>query len=275
MVTPDTSFPTAEKVENLENFRLPSRLSLATAADFVARAGPHATPLRKTFIRGERHDAPPLSLMLKGGGGTRLKLFLSILLMCRGYDIHDTDIAANKWAELLDLPNPRSKGARRISDALEWLELKKFVALERRRGAPHVITILKEDGSGDPYVRPGGNNEYYVGLPIKLWSNGWIAVLSPPAVASLLILMDQKWMSDSPNPVWLSQTLRAGLYGVSEDTLYRGMTELDRWTIITKDLRWHGGPLQVRRRRNMYTLNLGHLELAPETVARAVTTPFN
>jgi hypothetical protein len=52
-------------------------------------------------------------------------------------------VPARAWAETLDLDDPAGLGARRVSDALQWLARSQFVRLESRRGSPPAVTLLR------------------------------------------------------------------------------------------------------------------------------------
>ena len=118
------------------------------------------------------------------------------------------------WAALLDLPDPEGTGARRVADALRWLEAKRFVEIAAIPGQPHKVTLLDERGEGDQYEVPGAafnrlrqlekradptqprllgpgggdhliaqeRNRYVLKLPAAFWTRGYL--LSCPALRS-------------------------------------------------------------------------------------------
>ncbi len=64
--------------------------------------------------------------------------------------------------------------------------------------------LKDERGNGQPYTLPAHvhnakkeageeitRDEYWVQLPASFWIKGWIAVLSAPAVAMLLVMLDE------------------------------------------------------------------------------------
>src|SRR5690242_17375576 len=77
---------------------------------------------------------PPLARMIRGGRGgeVRLKLYLTMILVAvrPPYDIKN--VPARVWAEMLDLEDPEGLGARRVSDALQWLAQRHFINLTSR-----------------------------------------------------------------------------------------------------------------------------------------------
>lgn len=50
------------------------------------------------------------------------------------------NVPARAWAETLD---PAGLGARRVSDALQWLARSQFVRLESCHGSPPAVTLLR------------------------------------------------------------------------------------------------------------------------------------
>ena len=110
------------------------------------------------FVRSRSATVPPpLTVMIRGGRGgeVRLKLYccLTLLAVEAPYKI-SRPVSARTWAEMLALPNPDTNGARRVQDALKWLDANHMVKLERRPSYPPELRcwILRCDGSR--YVRP-------------------------------------------------------------------------------------------------------------------------
>ncbi|HVF74574.1 MAG TPA: hypothetical protein VM938_05955, partial [Acidimicrobiales bacterium] len=74
-----------------------------------------------------------MTTMLRGGrgGAVRLKLYLSFLWFAAAPP-HDVTYPARAWASLLGLEDPEARGARRIIDAITWLDAHDFVVVEGR-----------------------------------------------------------------------------------------------------------------------------------------------
>ncbi len=102
----------------------------------------------------------PLVAMLRGGHGgeVRLKLYLSITLLAAHppFDI-SRPIAGRSWATMLGLPDPEGNGARRIADALVWLDQHRYIALQRRPGMPpqkqSFASLIQPSDGSDPRQR--------------------------------------------------------------------------------------------------------------------------
>jgi hypothetical protein len=156
------------------------------------------------FIAGKDPAAdPPLARMLRGGRGgeVRVKLYLCLTLIAAAppYDLRL--IPARSWARMLALPDPEKAGARRISDALNWLEKAKLVSLTRQAGAPPVIKLLSPLGTGHKYTRP---TVRWVTVPLGLWRQQWITRLSGSGLALLLVLLELQGGKSSARPPTLA-----------------------------------------------------------------------
>jgi hypothetical protein len=124
---------------------------------------------------------------------------------------------------MIDLPATASP---MISKA--WARLEELKLIRRgRRGQLASITVLKEDGSGSGYTHPGGSrDDPYLRLPFDYWEDGWDTNLSLPGKAALLIALSQ--------PEWfgLPEERAQDWYGLSGDTLGRGLAELRRALVL-------------------------------------------
>jgi hypothetical protein len=224
-------------------------------------------PIRRTFVRGTPEGIAPLVSMMRGGRGgqVRLKLYTSMLWQARTAP-HQTDYPARHWARLLDLRDPMITGARRITDAISWLEHNMFLRVEKEPGKPSIIHLLSDDGSGASYSPPwkekGGRG--YIKLPADFWKQGWIAVLSGTACSMLLVLAEAQDFRNPEKAFWVTPREARERYGFSPDTWTKGITELKFHGIVDV------APKPVNyeefgwlRRRNLYTLNIERLSQLP------------
>lgn len=259
----------------------PSHRALQAARSASMRAGGSAA-IRLQFIARTLPDDPPplMAELLRGGrsGEVRLKLYLSLLWF--GRNIPDLRVAypAQSWAELLDLPNPATAGARRIQEGLRWLEKKNLVRLERRPGEATAIHLLDDTGSGEPYEpagqavnrlrgHPDQSRHIYVQLPSSFWTSGWICVLSGAAVAMYLAVLHEQGPADDSRQVWFSPAIARSRFDLSDDTRSKGLTELTRAGLISTSRRPVGlGPFDDNRYRNVYTIN-------PAALSQHATVP--
>jgi hypothetical protein len=133
-----------------------------------------------------------------------------------------------------------------------------------------VVTLLREDGSGSPYVLPGhkgGNGKAegrYLHVPHTFWTNGWHYVLSGSAIAVFLAIADRRRPDEDYS--WVSPRLRTSVYGMSEDTWRRGKKELSTHGLIAVR-RTKGAQrdvFDIPRTRDEYRLKLDRLNARPD-----------
>jgi len=92
------------------------------------------------------------------------------------------------WARAMSL-DPRVDSARAaISKNWAWIADRKLIS-RRRRGRLSQITLLHDDGSGDPYAHPAERREPYFKLPYAFWLEDWHRKLDLAATAVLLIAL--------------------------------------------------------------------------------------
>jgi len=258
--------------------RRPRPIALTAAANVAKRNHKRQLPLRRAFAeRPDNIDKPtPLARMLRGGrgGSVRLRLYLSFLWLGAAPP-HELTYPARAWAELLDLDDPSGAGARRIADAVRWLEKNKFIEVTNRSGAPNVVRLLDDAGREKPYETPGtafnrlrgkkpeaAQIHRYIQLPPELWTSGWMAVLSPAALAMLIVLRVQVGAKDpDTEEVWISPEYADKAFLLAEETRTRGVRELQRAGLVTIRRRQlvATDSFDFRRFRNVYQLHLGAL----------------
>ena len=259
----------------------PQPVVLEYAEDVARRVSDRKAPIRTGFIEQLDSGAvmdPPLARILRGGqgGAVRLKVLLSMLWFAGGWP-HDTSYPARGWAGLLGLPEFETNGARRVSAAIEWLEQEDFVGVRKRPGVPSRVRLLDERGTGEPYELPFAaldvkreanepltRDDYYVTLPHQFWTQGWISILKAPAVAMLLVMIQEAAYSRRTRGLWHSPAQAKKRFGLSQDTRTAGLRELVSYRIVDK----RTGPVSpgvfdMKRRRNIYDLHLEQLTVPP------------
>lgn len=264
--TPLTPARAAKKVHRLRPE--PSHEALRILRDLVKRSKRSTgVPFAQAFLRraSASDPPPPLTRLMRGGQGgeVRLKLFLSISLLAvqTPYDL--PAIAARSWAEALDLPDPERNGARRVSDAIDWLADNKLIVAEQRQGAASTVRLLSQDGLGNPYVRPTPANRY-VRLGLGLWYHGWILRLSGAGLTLLIILLDIQ--GGRAKPQWISPAQARRRYDLSPDTWTKGLKELQALELITISRQAQGDFFDHRRMRNAYWVDEHKLRAPDEAL---------
>jgi len=219
------------------------------------------TPVRKAFVRkDDRELVPPLAQIVatRGrGGAVALKLYLGLLRRSSAWP-YDTNLAARRWAALLDLADPNTLGARRITDAVKRLEDLKLVSVAPARGEASVITLLREDGSGRDYSLPSApaKDRRYFQVPDSLWE-GRLQRMTAPGLAMLLVLLAEP--ASSRDGMWWSVENFPQWYGLSASMRAKGTNELEAMGLLHVSKRKldtpKGGNGDERDRvRNIYRL---------------------
>ncbi|MBD0737464.1 hypothetical protein BGM09_29900 [Streptomyces sp. CBMA29] len=235
------------------------------------------------------NEPPPLARMLRGGGRggqVRLKLYLSYLWLQREDQARELSIRNSAWATVLDLPDPETAGARRISDAQAWLEENKYISITRT-GRLNLVTVLSETGNGEPWIAPGAAAKKekeegllglgavvhrYIQIPQAFWTRGHIAVLSGAGVAMFLALLAENGGLGG-QPLWFSPREADTRFALSEDTRSKGLRELKGAGLIqTKRRPVNETDFQAEalHMRNVHYLQLDRLNETAEIKRRRV-----
>jgi hypothetical protein len=255
-----------------------SKASLDRADEIEDWAGRRVSaPVRKWFVRSRAGEAPKLSVLYSGpsGGGrsgyVSIKVLLS-LLWKTSKPPFQTVMTAPALAELLDLPDPRGNGARRVRDALKALAAANLIRLVPRPGTSPLIQLMNETGNGEEYSLPSTsyvrsqrtkpNQEpvtdpnLYFQLPAELWTEGFLQALKGPGLVMLLILLSEQ---ANKNAVWFSGTEFIDRYRISPSTRTKGtkeLVDLGMLTLTSVPLpeTWGGSTFEQQRRRYEYRL---------------------
>jgi hypothetical protein len=136
-------------------------------------------------------------------------------------------------------PAAPASAASAVSKILTRLEQRTLITRQRHGRQRKIrVTLLREDGSGQPYTRPGKDNpDRFLRLPHSFWRDGWHERLDLPATAMLLVALHEKNNFELPAervPEW---------YGWSADTAERGLATLEHHGLITRTTRLKKTPL--------------------------------
>ena len=181
----------------------------------------------------------PLASMLRGGRGgqVRLKTYLfHALARCR-----TTARRVLSSSSLGDSARPTetaTKGARRVNEAIGWLEANDFVTVATRPGHPNTITLLSDIGDGKKYRVPGAVynkalskgaepadlvEHRYIQIPPSFWTSGWMCTLSGAATAMFLVLLTERVGRSDEQELWFSPEVANLRYSLSHDTRSAGL----------------------------------------------------
>ncbi|MBB5077506.1 hypothetical protein [Nonomuraea endophytica] len=227
-----------------------------------------AVPLRKTFVQKEPGQEPrhgPLHVFVKNKDLRGLRAYLMVVAASSGEndDGWTTSLDSLVWARLLDAHETATEQSARTAAwrALGRLEDRRLIRRARGRRVTDIqVTLLREDGSGDTYTRPGiADKDRYLQLPVAFWRRGWDAKLDLPAMAMLLTVAREKPWSTFPG------SMMQRWYGWSEDTAQRGLTALREHRLLERREHYELRPLSPTGSSLMYQYRLARwLRPAPK-----------
>lgn len=205
-------------------------------------------PLRRTFLQQNTETGDPIPGPFASLVSTRdlrgMRLYL-LLLTKASKEPWDSSMYAAVWARALGIDLPTSKTAT-SAVSKTWLRLERHKLITRsHRNRLVVVTLLREDGSGMAYTHPANDSSggTYLRIPTALWLAGpdatirWYQVLGLPELAVLLIarsLGDDFRLPYEDAPKW---------YGISADTVARGVDRLINKNLIKVDKTYKKAPL--------------------------------
>lgn len=151
-----------------------------------------------------------------------------------GGDIFYTYGAARDWAELIGLPDAAGGGARNIRNAKKDLQNRGF--LKPDTGAKR-ITLLREDGSGDPYTPPSGHgDDGFFRVPEAFWTEGLVHSLSGAGVAMFLVFLAAGG-NEPGKAMGFHETVVRQTFGLSKNIRSAGINELLDQNVILRGWR--------------------------------------
>jgi hypothetical protein len=221
-------------------------------ADLLARAVRSTVPLRKAFVQAPRGGGSrrgPLHAFVSNGDlrGLRGYLIVVAATSSANEDGWTTTLDSLVWARLLDAEETAATlaGARTAAwRTLGRLQDRQLIRRARssRSNRDIAVTLLREDGSGEPYTHPadGASDDpadWYLRLPVSFWKKGLDAELTMPGLAMLLTVAREKPWSAFPSermPEW---------YGWSADTTERGLRELVDLDLVERRETYRRTPL--------------------------------
>jgi len=196
-------------------------------------------PVRKAFCQQRARQGTPLAGPLASivNRGVRSELDQYLLLHARaagrpdGEEMNfDVGLSARVWARLLGLSEGES--GRRVVGR-NWAALERLQLIKTRRvGRQIMVTLLREDGSGEPYAPAKTQSDQYLKVPYAFWLEGHAGKLKLPGLALAVIarsLADWFPLPFTRGPAW---------YGIGASTVERGLRELRRADLLSATLTW-------------------------------------
>lgn len=207
-----------------------------TIEDLLKQSARGAVPIRRTFLQ-QRDEANvivpgPMASFVAAHDERGLDAYLFIHALASS-EPWNCDYPSGMWVRALGLTEtakPASaKGA--VSKIMRRLEERRLITRERT-GRTSSVTLLREDGSGEPYEHPHTAKERWLQLPYAYWLEDHFQTLSLPAKAMLLIAL-------SLNDGFYLPSERANeWYGISADSAERGLRELRRAGLLEAEQAW-------------------------------------
>ncbi len=185
-----------------------------------------------------RYGRGPFGLPGAGAGRTRQKggvlspkAKLGVLRAIRLSEPMCTHLR-QAWAAALGLPDTPSSRVS-LSDSWSWLEHHRLLR-SSRDGRLRRIWLLDDTGSGAPYAHGGEatHKADYFKLPHAFWLEGWNERLDLPAKSVLLIALSLRQAFSLPH------TRGGEWYGISRDTIRRGVDQLRVHDLLTMRVAW-------------------------------------
>ncbi|MDX6453832.1 MAG: hypothetical protein QOH16_3881 [Gaiellaceae bacterium] len=184
-------------------------------------------PIREAYLqtRGTPPFPGPFSEIVRKRHHHALDAHL-LMLAAAAEPPHQLHVNPDFWAVLLRRPSQSLRNSRlalyRSIDTLGDLGL---LTQESKLGAPR-LQLLGENGSGERYLHPTKTGDRYFTLPHEYWTLGLDRKLELPGKAVLLLARSLKRYFTLP----LANAMN--WYGISSDTLRRGMDELVQARIV-------------------------------------------
>lgn len=154
------------------------------------------------------------------------------------FDPHTVQLSANTLGLVLGAGPTRRARTEKVRRAMKDLASDE-VRLIRRRASPGPmisVQLLHDSGSQRPYRRPRvidgrtAPGDPYIPVPVTLFTQGWVPVLSPRAILAYLLILSQQGLRASSQR--LGATLRRRALPMSDDRFHAGRGELAWWGLV-------------------------------------------
>jgi hypothetical protein len=210
-----------------------------------------------TYVR-RGDDTDPCSARLLRGSYLRLQVHMTLVMQATRPPHRLPRRPPGMLTTALALPS--STGPRRINNAMRTLENEKLIQHETGLRGKREVQLLNADGSGRPWEARGIR---WIRVPLSFWSNGWVLILSGPAVAVMLATLERNGGSKHPDGEWIGGH-RKLQYGLSTDTWTRGTQELKQKGLLRTTRVIDGDDDWYVRNRTRYLPQLAELDNSPD-----------
>lgn len=209
----------------------PPRSRLQTVEDLLEQSKRSAAPIRRSFVqigRGSSSAPGPLSSFARAHDARALDAFL-LLHAVASQQPWDCTYPSRVWVRALGLQRSAERGSAQaaVSKIIRRLVDRRLVSTHRK-GRLSSITLLCEDGSGDPYDRPRTKDDPWFNLPHEFWSKRLSDTLSLAGKTMYLIALSLG------KSFYLPYERATDWYGISPKTAQRGLSELVDLNVLSK-----------------------------------------
>lgn len=234
-----------------------------TRATLLERAKRPFAVILNEFVQVPKSKDPlqsrigPLATFVNRGDLRALRAYLLLAAIISSGDSDDgfsTTLPLGAWARAFDTTRHADTRAASAaaSKTIGRLVDRKVIARSRKGRERKVsITLLRPNGSGEPFIRKEEDGKLIPYFPLSnvFWTEGWWNELDLPATAMLLVSLHEKsgeFKLPTENfPKW---------YGWSADTAERGLKKLVELGILEKTQKLTKAPLSPtgQARVNVY-----------------------
>lgn len=206
-------------------------------------------PIRHGFVqRGPRTrpEPGPLKHLVAHHDDRAFDLYMLARLIGKK-EPFKVELEAGVWAGALGLRGP--SGPATVSRA--WRRLSDLKLVERgRKGRLASVTLLREDGSGDPYTSLAPKGDPWFEVPLEYWTDRWFERMDVPTKAMLLIALSLQ------DGFYLPSDKAGRWYGLSPDTAERGLTKLRELGLLDRKWQYKLTPLTAQGWTRVYHYTL-------------------
>lgn len=207
-----------------------------TIQDLLLQSGRGIVPIRKTFVQqghGKTTKPGPLATFVTAHDDRALDAYLFVHALASA-EPWNCDYPSGTWVRALGLGDAATPASARgaVSKVMKRLEDRNLVK-RGRSGRKASVTLLREDGFGDPYEHPHkAGTDRWLQFPHAYWLEDHFLNLSLPAKAMLLVALHR------PDGFGLPSERAFDWYGISPDSAERGLRELRNAGLLDSEHRW-------------------------------------
>lgn len=203
----------------------------------LSQTGRRVVPIRRTFVQqghGPETRPGPLAKFLTAHDDRGLEAYLFMHAMASA-EPWNCRLPSEVWVSALGLDKTATKDSAKtaVSKIMGRLEKRKLIRRERSKRLSDVF-LLKEDGFGEPFVRPRADltEDRWLQLPHAYWLEGHYETLRLPAKVMLLVALSR------PDRFPLPYEFAPEWYGASSDSAEEGLRELRNAGLLDVDQNW-------------------------------------